>query len=339
MKTPFTIPTSLLLTISILIGAYQFFHPVHPIAQYLTAPQRVLLADNYWAFADSIFQPQTVFWAESILMPLMAKLLGATSDLLAFQFLSVFLTLCILPVFCLMLQQQVKNSSAVLLGIVVFAITFRFLQDHILGSPDPLTIILILLAAGSQRKAVTLYIFLAGLSHFSLAVVAALAMLPLHALVQPKSESNFTQSKYLFVGLVLSKITLVGWYWVFDYQLFSRLDFIIAKGPSYFWQLFIANPIAFLYTPGRVFGLISLLILNYLLFKRKYAAVFGYCFALAVTYLALFITLDGLRIFSVAIVGAYFNFLVCWLNCLFKPSQQPDSVAVQGHKVAPNEAA
>ena len=327
MKTPFTIPTSLLLTISILIGAYQFFHPVHPIAQYLTSPQRVFLADNYWTFADSIFQPQTLPWAESILMPLLAKLLGATSDLLAFQFLSVFLTLCILPVFCLMLQQQVKSSLAVLLGVVVFAMTFRFLPDHILGSPDPLTIILILLAAGSQKKAVTLYIFLAGLSHFSLAAVAAIAMLPLHTLAMPSSESKLTKAKYLFAGLVLSKITLIAWYWMFDYHLFSRWDFIIDKGLSHFWQLFIANPIAFLYTPGRVFGLISLLILSYLLFKRKYVAVLGYFFALAVTYLALFITLDGLRIFSVAIVGAYFNFLVFWLNCLVTPLDQSESVA------------
>jgi hypothetical protein len=334
MKTPFTVPTSLLLTISILIGAYQFFHPVHPIAQYLTSPQRVFLADNYWTFADSIFQPQSVPWAESILMPLLAKLLGATSDLLAFQFLSVFLTLCILPVFCLMLQQQVKNSLAVLLGIVIFAVTFRFLPDHILGSPDPLTIILILLAAGSQKKAVTLYIFLAGLSHFSLAVVAAIAMLPLHTLAMPSSESKLTKAKYLFAGLVLSKITLIAWYWMFDYHLFSRWDFIIDKGLSHFWQLFINNPIAFLYTPGRVFGLISLLIMGYLLFKRSYAAVFGYCFALAVTYLALFITLDGLRIFSVVIVGAYFHFLVCWLNCLFNSRDQSKSVVAPALKEA-----
>jgi hypothetical protein len=334
MKTPFTIPPSVLLTLSLLLGAYQFFHPVHPIAQYLTSPQRVFLADNYWTFADSIFQPQTLPWAESILMPLLAKLLGATSDLLAFQFLSVFLTLCILPVFCLMLMQRVKNSLAVLLGIIVFAVTFRFLPDHILGSPDPLTIMLILLAAGSQKKAVTFYIFLTGLSHFSLAVVAALAMLPLQTQAQPKSESNLTNAKYLFAGLVLCKITLIGWYWLFDYQLFSRWDFIVDKGFGHFWQLFVNNPIAFLYTPGRVFGLISLLIMGYLLFKRRYAAVLGYCFALVVTYSALFITLDGLRIFSVVIVGAYFNFLVCWLNCLFKPREQLDSDAAQELKGA-----
>jgi len=334
MKTPFTIPPAVLLTLSLLLGAYQFFHPVHPIAQYLTSPQRVLLADNYWTFADSIFKPQTLPWAESILMPLMAKLLGATSDLLAFQFLSVFLTLCILPVFCLMLSQHVKNSLAVLLGIIVFALTFRFLPDHILGSPDPLTIILILLAAGSQKKAVTFYIFLAGLSHFSLAVVAALAMLPLHTQAQPKSESILTNAKYLFAGLVLCKITLIGWNWVFDYQLFSRWDFIIDKGLGHFWQLFINNPSAFLYIPGRVFGLISVLIMGYLLFKRHYAAVFGYCFALVVTYSALFITLDGLRIFSVVIVGAYFNFLVCWLNCLFGSCERSDSFAIQESKRA-----
>jgi hypothetical protein len=50
--------------------------------------------------------------------------------------------------------------------------------------------------------------------------------------------------------------------------------------------------------------------------------------------LALFITLDGLRIFSVVIVGAYFNFLVCWLNCLFGSRERSDSVAIQELKGA-----
>ena len=329
-----SISTRILLIASLLLGAYQFFHPVHPIAEYLTAPQRVFLADNYWTLADSIFRPQTLPWAESILLPLLAKVLGASSDLLAFQFLSVFLTLCITPVFCLMLQAHVKSAWGVALGLVVFIATFRFLPDHILGSPDPLTIIFILLMAGSRQKALIFYTCFAGLSHFSLAAVAAVAMLPLHALSQPKSESIYSQIKYIFAGLLLSKIFLIGWYWVFDYHLFSRWDFLVDKGLGHFWKLFIDNPIAFLYTPGRVFGLISLLIMGHLLFKRHYAAVLGYCFALVVTYSALFITLDGLRIFAVVIVGAYFDFLVYWLNCLFKPHDQSDSDAAQELKGA-----
>jgi hypothetical protein len=306
-----------LMLFSLLVGGYAFFHPVHPIADYLTAPQRVLLADNYWTFAARIFEPQTLPWAESILLPLLAKLLGATSDLLAFQFLSVFLTLCIMPVFCLILQKNVKSIKGVVLGVLVFAVTFRYLYDHILGSPDPLTIIFILMAAASRNRALAIYVFLAGLSHFSLTLVALIAMYPLLPMTSVASEPFFKQAKPIVAGLVLSKMFLIGWYWVFDYQLFSRWDFIVDKGLGHFWKLFVDNPLAFLYTPGRLFGLVSVLISAYLLFKRRYVVVLAYCFALAVTYAVLFITLDGLRIFSVVIVGAYFCFLVQWLNCLF----------------------
>jgi hypothetical protein len=216
-----------------------------------------------------------------------------------------------------MLQRHVVSNVAVALATTVFAVSFRYLYDHILGSPDPLTIILILMAAASRNRALAMYVFLAGLSHFSLTLVAVLAMYPLLALTSVSSEPFFKQAKPIFAGLVLSKIFLISWYWMFDYQLFSRWDFIVDKGLGHFWKLFSDNPLAFLYTPGRLFGLVSVLISVYLLFMRRYVVVLAYCFALAVTYTVLFITLDGLRIFSVVIVGAYFCFLVQWLNCLF----------------------
>ena len=253
-------------------------------------------------------------------MPLIAKLLGATSDLLAFQFLSVFLTLAITPIFCLMLQRHVVSNVAVALGTTVFAVSFRYLYDHILGSPDPLTIIFILMAAASRNRALAIYVFLAGLSHFSLTLVALLAMYPLLAMTSVASEPFFKQAKPIFAGLVLSKIFLISWYWMFDYQLFSRWDFMMDKGLGHFWKLFADNPLAFLYTPGRIFSLVSVLMAAYLLFKGRYAVVLAYSFAVVVTYAVLFITLDGLRIFSVVIVGAYFCFIVQWLNCLF-PAQ------------------
>ncbi len=317
MSTSRNTTNGYLIVSSFIVGAFLFFHPVHPIAAYLTEPQRVYLADNYWTFADSIFEPQTVFWAESILMPLMAKLLGASSDLLAFQILNAALTLSILPIFCLMLQRHVASNTAVALGTVVFAVSFRYLHDHILGSPDPLTIILIVMAAASRNTSLALYVFLAGLSHFSLTLVAVLAMYPLLAMRSASSESLLKHAKPIVIGLVLSKMFLLSWYWFFDYQLFSRWDFIMDKGLGHFWKLFADNPLGFLYTPGRVFGLVSVLLSAYLLFKRRYVVVLAYCFALVVTYAVVFITLDGLRIFSVVIVGAYFCFLVQWLNCLF----------------------
>jgi hypothetical protein len=114
---------------------------------------------------------------------------------------------------------------------------------------------------------------------------------------------------------LLSKLFLLGWYWTFNYEIFSRWDFIKEKGIGHFWTLFADKPIPFFYTPGPLFGLISFFGMIHFFIKRKYSIPIAYGFALIVAYGALFITLDGLRIFSVVIVGAYFYFLVCWLNC------------------------
>jgi hypothetical protein len=230
-----------------------------------------------------------------------------------------------------MLQQQVKSALGVALGVFLFAVTYRFLQDHILGSPDPLTILLLLIAAASRNRALAVCVFLSGLSHFSLTAVAVVAMAPLQALIRPTDESVYRQATIMAAALLACKLFLIGWYWFFDYQLFSRWDFIFDKGIHHFWNLFKDDPIAFLYIPGRIFGLASVLMMTYLLFKRSYGAVLAYCFALFMTYAVLFITLDGLRIFSVMIVGPYFIFLTLFLNRLFtnqpKQSDHIDSSA------------
>jgi len=334
MKTPSIHSQWLLLLIGLAIGAYQFFHPVFPIAAYLTTPYRVALADNYWTLADSIFRPQTLPWAESILMPVLAKVLGASSDLLAFQFFNVFLTICIMPVFCLLLKKQLTSTKALVVGIVVFACTFRYLRDYVLGAPDPLTMILILLAVAAQNKLLVLYVFLAGLSHFSLALVAMFALIPLSVVSATYPKDIFRSTRHIIVGLVLSKLFLIGWNWVFEYHLFSRWDFLVDKGLSHFTAQFLDNPIQFFYTPGPVFGLTSLLAMSYMLLKKRYMVVLAYGFALAVTYGALFITLDGLRIFSVVIIGAYFNFIVLCLKQFFQPTKQVAQLAAASQSPA-----
>lgn len=314
MKSASAMSPTTLIIIGCLIGAYLFFHPIHPIAAYLTQPDRVFLADNYWAFSDSIFRPQNVFWAESILMPLLAKALGASADRLAFLFLNVVFTISIMPVFCLALSKRVQSLTGLFLGIVIFATSFRYLHDYVLGAPDPLTIIFILLAASAGGRALAFYIFMAGITHFSLALVAVIAMIPLQALVESDQKLRRRDIKNAIAGLLLSKLFLLGWYWTFNYEIFSRWDFIKEKGIGHFSTLFIEKPVPFFYTPGPVFGLISFFGMIHFLIKRQYSIPIAYGFALTVAYGALFITLDGLRIFSVAIVGAYFYFLVCWLN-------------------------
>jgi hypothetical protein len=74
--------------------------------------------------------------------------------------------------------------------------------------------------------------------------------------------------------------------------------------------------------------------MSYMLLKKRYMVVLAYGFALAVTYGALFITLDGLRIFSVVIVGAYFNFIVLCLKQFFQPTKQVAQLAAASQSPA-----
>ena len=309
-----------MLAIGLLIGAYHFFHPIWPISGYLDSPQRSYIADNYWNFSDSIFRPQTVFYAESVLMPLIGKAIGASSSLLAYQFYSAVLTVLLMPIICVAFRSRIVTTKGLIFSIIAFACTFRYLRDYTLGAPDPLVMILLVLATCSRPKAMVACIVLAGLTHFSLTVFALIAVLPLQLLHsrQDEDRSVFQQIKYAFSAVVLSKVILIGWYYIFDYQLTSRLHLTLEMGSAFFLQRLIENPFQFFYTPGPFFCAVNIAIFSYFLFKRLYLVCVAQAFALFVCYFVLLITLDGLRIFSVVAIGAYFNLLVLWFNQVFK---------------------
>jgi len=309
-----------LLVIGLLIGAYHFFHPIWPISDYLDSPQRTYIADNYWNFSDSIFRPQTVFYAESVLMPLIGKVIGASSSLLAYQFYSAVLTILLMPTICLAFRSQLVTTKGLIFSIIAFGCTFRYLYDYALGAPDPLVMILIVLATCSRHKVMAFYIILAGLTHFSLTVFALIALLPLQLLQAHHVEerSAYQQIKYAAAAVVASKAILIGWYYIFDYHLTSRLELTFEMGSAFFLKRLVENPFQFFYTPGLFFCAINIIIFSYFLFKRLYLVCIAQAFALFVCYFALFITLDGLRIFSVVVIGAYFNLLVLWFNQVFK---------------------
>jgi len=275
---------------------------------------RDLHSDSYaWFldFARTIFYPQSAYYAESILLPLIARIIGATSSLENYKLLCGFLTICILPICAIFAQVQFKNFAKTLLFIFLFGLSFTYLRYFILGFPDPLTILL-LVASVFQRRLGYLFILLtlAILSHFSMAalgIIGLMTLLYFSPVAGTKAPKKLVSTA--MTAIIFGKLFLLAWYSLFHYHLVSRIDWALGKGYPFFLDRYETNISSFWLTPGVLFLALYLLILIYFLALKKIAFVLAAIFALALGYMALFCTVDGLRVFAV-IIAAPFTFLL-----------------------------
>jgi hypothetical protein len=252
------------------------------------------------------------------LLPLIAKVIGVTKSLEAYKILCGIFTICILPVTAIFAQRYFLNLFKTLLFIVLFGFSFQYLQYYILGFPDPLTILL-LVSAVFQKRLGTVFVLLvlAMLSHFSMAALSAIGLISLVYF----SSNTGSYSRKKFVGVALAailtgKALLLAWYGLFRYQLVSRLDWALDKGYQFFLERYEANIAGFWLTPGILFLVLYFLIAAYFLIQKKYAYVFSALFALLISYIALFWTVDGLRVFAVVIAAPFAYLLLSFINSL-----------------------
>ena len=280
-----------------------------------------LYSDSYLWFLDfsrTIFQPQSAYYAESILLPLIAKLIGAAKSLETYKILCGIFTLSILPITAICAQRYFHNLFKTLLFIVLFAFSFQYLRYYILGFPDPLTVLLLVAAVFQKRLSVFFgLLVLAMLSHFSM---AALSVIGLAGLVYFSPNAGFHLRKKI-VGVALAailagKAILLSWYALFHYQLVSRLDWVLGKGYPFFLERYEANIAGFWLTPGIPFLTLYFLIAAYFLMQKKNAFVFSVFLALGISYLALFWTVDGLRVFAVVIAAPFSYLLLSFIDNL-----------------------
>ena len=280
-----------------------------------------LRTDSYvWflEFSRTIFQPQSAYYAESVLLPLVAKILGATKTLMTYKLLCGLLTISILPITAIFAQQYFQNLLKTLLFIFLFGLSFRYLQFYILGFPDPLTILLLVTAVFQKRLlAIFALLSLAMLSHFSM---AALSVIGLVGLIYFSPIAGFeARKKSVWVALaaiLTGKAILLAWYTVFDYKLVSRLDWVLGKGYLFFLDRYEANIEGFWLTPGIPFLIIYCLIVLYFLLQKNYYFVISGLFSVALAYIALFWTVDGLRVFAVIIAAPYGYLLIALVQSI-----------------------
>jgi len=289
--------------------------------------------DWYANYAKTIFHPEhlakVLYWGESILMPLIGNLVGASQTFIAYKVFCATLLISILPALALLCQLHGQNSLQTLLVVIIFGFSFQLLQTAGLGYPDPLTILLLITAALSRNKVVIfLALSLAALSHFSMAAVGAIALSCLFFTsfeFDKKNSLRFGLST--LAGLFFGRALLELWYRHFEYMHTNgRLEAVLDKGISFFTQQYVADIWGFWLTPGIPFLIVYSCILLYLLIYKHYLFACAAVIALMLSYGVLFFTVDGLRGFAVTIVPAYVFLLATLSKSLFnKTTSTPRS--------------
>lgn len=305
-----TNPLPLLLVCMLLWGCYLFFLN-HSIPEYFQ--DRPGGVEWYAIFSSEIFQPNTLYIAESLLVPLLANFLGAEASLQSYRILCSIATVSILPALLFAGSSNRESLVRPVIVLLVFSVTFKYFWAYQLGFPDPVTICLLCLLVLQTRPFTQLVLVtLAGLSHFSM-VFLAITSLCICVFFQPTDKPKSDRINFIKIavlGLCLSKFLLLCWGFVFRYQIDSRLGHVLDSGLAYFLSRYNANPFGFWNTPGWVnLSTVSILIF-YFLIRKQWKFSLAVLASLAIAYMALFITTDGLRVFAVILAPSYFFGLI-----------------------------
>lgn len=302
------------LVFGLILGTFLFFF--NKQLSYYFAPN---IYQWYQEFSFNIFNSHTIYFAESILLPLLAKIIGASKSNVTYKLFCSFFQVGIVIVVCIRAEKIFKNNRSVLLFILLFATTFLYLRNYQLGFPDPLTILLLIIVATTENKWLSASaIFLACLSHFSLTIISAIAYSCMIFLDNGYSFITRVKAvRHIFIGVIFGKLFLLLWYFVWKYNLTTRFQEAIwgdSYGIYFFWDQFKNKGIAFWLTPGYPFLFVYMFISIYFLYKKRYLFFIGQVFSLFLAYLALFFTIDGLRIFSVAMALPYVYLLKVFIK-------------------------
>lgn len=276
----------------------------------------------YAIFADAIFQPNYAYIAESILLPLTAKVVGASASLQSYRLLCACITLLIVPVVAVYVQKHCKDLGKSTLCITFFCLSFSYLWRFWLGYPDPLTIICLITAAlGQSKRTIVLGAFFAALSHFS---IASLSLISIAVLIYAAPEQHEVGSRknsifLLILGLVAGKLVLTIWFMLFEYKIDSRLNIVLTEGLSRFVeQGNQRGALAFWLTPGIELIGGALVLCAIACTRRLYRLALGMLLALLIGYFGVFFTIDGFRVFMVLVSAPYVFVLVA----IFKGDSQ-----------------
>jgi hypothetical protein len=303
---------------SIVLGAFLFFHN-SPAFDWIAADYEPVHIE----YSQNIFHPshmaRVMYWGESILLPIIAKLIGASKSKTAFFFLCSFIYLLIFPIFVFLALERLKSASKALLFISLLGVSY--LMDGG-GGPDSLIILLMGVAALSSSLTITfICIVLACLAHFSLTTVAVMGLIPLVYFSPLMKRSDALKViATLITGLIIGRGLLELWFWKFDYlHSAARIQYVFDTGYKFFEARYLKDPIHFWLTPKIPFLLIFTVVVLYFGYLKRSLFCLAALISVILAYVALFFTVDGYRIFAVAISAAWIYMLLAFTQCLNIP--------------------
>jgi len=271
-------------------------------------------------YSQIIFHPdhmaRVMYWGESILLPIIANLIGASQSKTSFFFLCSFIYLLLFPIFSYLALEKLKSTSRALLFILLLGISYLMNGG---GSPDSLIILLIGIAALSNSiLAIFICIMLSCLAHFSLTFVAVVGLLPLIYFSPFNSKSDsFKIIGTLLAAVIVGRLLLELWFWKFDYlHTNGRIKYVTDLGLEFFKLRYLKNPAEFWLAPNIFFLATFSLVALYFAYLSKISFCLAAFFGLCLAYTAMFFTVDGHRIFAVAISGSWIYFLLTFVGSL-----------------------
>ena len=245
---------------------------------------------------------------ESILMPILGAITGANKTVIGYKLLTISFYLIYLTIMALLAQKLTKNYIKTYVFIILLVVTYEWLWSYNVIFPDSLTVLLLGMAALTQSLPLMFAcIALSCLSHFSITVIAVVALL-LATQFSPPIFKNavFKNAVYAFAALIFGRLVLQFWFWLYNFSSgFSRLSWAFDQGLPYFIERYHQAPLEFWLVPGKLFLILYLIAIFLFLINKRFRYVFALLLIMVLDYLSLFFTIDGLRIHFTIVSAVY----------------------------------
>ena len=306
-----------LIILAFVIGGWCLFNNPSLHAVFDSLPTRI---EWYGVFAHKIFHSHQTYISESILLPLIAKVLGAGVSSASWLVLCAIVMCLVLPVLTVVALLRTGSAARSLVFLLIVTLALN-LQELPLGFPDPMTIgILGITAMQTRTVPLILGSFLAATSHFSLSLFS---LIGLAVVMYGDSNSGLQkcarlkQIYALILGICSGKIFVSVWHLLLNYHAESRFEWMLQYGLQEFWIRYLNDPWAFWLTPGICFLIVYGLVLIFLVVTANSRLAVASFIALCIGYAANYLALDGLRIFVTAI-AAPFSYVALRLASLIR---------------------
>ena len=316
----------LLLCLSYAIGIYLFFYNPWFESLFLRHELQDLSHYPYLEFAQKFFKRNYYenpgqWWIESLLFPFLIKLYGASRSIIAFKIFASILTISFLPIITIGYLKISNNISQSFILLAFLTVFYGGLYDYQVAFPDSLLVIFLGLAALQKNiRPLFVFIFLAGLTHFSITFFCSVSFVILfYSAPIPLKAPRYKYALATILALILSWIVIQLWLsYMHTPGGYGRLAWASNSGLDYFIERYSKNPLNFWLTPKYLLLLSFAAINLYFLYMKKWIFVFAAFISLAIAYFCQFFTIDGYRVFITVFCGPYIFLLTSFIQTLFR---------------------